>query len=477
MAGLALILIPQSYLYFLYTDTEDGRTIFNPFSHFGAPLDHNSTQSKAPNSQRRSNLISPLYQATMKASTILGWKYLVSKIHPPLPMNQRESQKLLSALKSSFQRHLDREHPRSVSMDGGTVDHHIHSILANPLFSVKPKRRASSANHFDGHVESLSQLRHLMKQPMDYFKDEISAGTATLGSAKTCLTAQLQKALASPKENRSKALRSSGAGAVVLNWLWSSPGAKSDFFLLDKAFIKSLMPFLNAESHEKLIWYWIKRLQEKIENEPSTIKRPQARMMQAIILHYFLKSEVLYGAGLSSAMEVFFRGVVGIPSWSGISSNDAKAILEQAGRYMMLNIVQNPSSATAVLWNSFIPSSDVWSSSPRLHKELLGLYFSEAANTALKFIKEQNIYDIKNLNRSQRQDMFRLNLKAAELLLSQGLEVKAAWVMGFLQTHFAIEIGYSAQDMSSEACRLGKQQRQRHSEECSLRLLDTLAVH
>lgn len=156
----------------------------------------------------------------MKASTVLYWKYLLSKIHPPLPVDKRDYERMLSALQASFQRRLDRDYPRVTSEERTTVDDHIQSILVNPLFSIKPKRQLTCRNHFYGHVESLSQLRYLMRQPMDHFKDEIAAGTATLGSAKTCLTAELQKALASPKESRRQSLKHSEAGSTVLNWLW-----------------------------------------------------------------------------------------------------------------------------------------------------------------------------------------------------------------------------------------------------------------
>lgn len=411
----------------------------------------------------------------MKASTILCWKYLVSKIHPPLPMDNRESERMLSALKASFQHRLDRDYPRVTSEERTTIDDHIQSILVNPLFSIKPKRQITYQNHFHGHVKSLSQLRHLMRQPMDHFKDEIAAGTATLGSAKTCLTAELQKALASPKETR-QSLRHSEAGSTVLNWLWSSSGTETGYFLLDQAFMKRLMPFLDAVSHEKLIWCWMQLLQKRIRNETSEIKCVQIRTMQSRILHYFLKSEILYGDGLNSAINIFLRGIVDISNWSGLYSSDVNAILERAGRYLMLDMIENPAAITTELWASFCQTTSVWSSSPRLYSELPALHRSGSIKHALAFLTNLDTHEIARLNGNQRIDMTRLSLKTVELLLSQELGTKAEWVMRFLQSNFANEIGYMALYTSSETFRTRKEQLQIQSEESSLRLLDTLGV-
>lgn len=422
-------------------------------------------------------LFSRRQPSTMKASTILCWKYLVSKIHPPLPMDKRESERMLSALKASFQHRLDRDYPRVTSGERTTIDDHIQSILVNPLFSIKPKRQIAYQNHFHGHVESLSQLRQLMRQPMDHFKNEIAAGTATLGSAKTCLTAELQRALASPKESRGQSLKYSEAGSTVLNWLWASSRAETGFFLLDRAFMKRLIPFLDAVCHEKLIWHWMQLLQKRIRNETSEIKRLQIRTMQSRILHYFLKSEILYGAGLNSAIGIFLRGIADISTWSGLSSGDTNAILERAGRQLMLDMIKNPASISTELWASLCQTCSIWSSSPRLHSELLAMHRSGSIKHALAFLTDLDTHEIARLHRNLRIDMIRLSLKTIELLLSQEFGTKAAWVMRFLQSNFANEIGYMALDTSSEIFRKRKEQLQIQCEESSLRLLDTLGIH
>src|SRR5690348_15716553 len=92
---------------------------------------------------------------------------LASKIHPQLPLSPRESQQLLTLLTTSFRAHLDREHPLPESSQNrhtqkptgsnarrasspaqatssyASATQHIDSILTNPLFAVKPRRRGS----------------------------------------------------------------------------------------------------------------------------------------------------------------------------------------------------------------------------------------------------------------------------------------------------------------------------------------------
>lgn len=47
----------------------------------------------------------------MRVTNPLLLKSLISKIHPQLPLNARESDQLLNILKTSFRKHLDVVHP------------------------------------------------------------------------------------------------------------------------------------------------------------------------------------------------------------------------------------------------------------------------------------------------------------------------------------------------------------------------------
>ena len=85
-------------------------------------------------------------------------KSLVSKLHPQLPLSPKESQRLLTALTSSFRKQLDEAHPRQAQDEDvrpkldrmGPVnpgyhglhtssvsfaDKHLASVLTNPLLA------------------------------------------------------------------------------------------------------------------------------------------------------------------------------------------------------------------------------------------------------------------------------------------------------------------------------------------------------
>lgn len=375
------------------------------------------------------------------------------------------------AFNSSFQRHLDREYPEAMSWHRSHVRQHIQSVLDNPLIGGSRK----PCNHFDGHVKSLSQLRHLMKRPMDHFKHEVDAGTATIESAKMCLTAQLQLARASADKPAS--LPSSGAGSIVLNWMCSLPAASAELLLLDRPLVKLLAAVLNTESNEKMIWHWIKLLQREVRNEPSRPKRQLIYVTQSMITRSFLENEIK-NASLGSAVDVFVRGVAEMVPWQN------NHILMRPGRFLMLHILNEPSLIPTSKLDSFIQTVRVWSKTPQVHQMLLELYRPQYTNlgAALSFLAELDVDGVASLKtrgpRHRREDLVRLSLKVAELLQSFGSEQKVRWVMDFLRTNFAVEIGLSDPDVSPPIRYKESRGKQPPPsvEESSLRLLDSLAV-
>lgn len=396
-------------------------------------------------------------------------------------MDRRASVKLLSALQDSFRQHLNREHPSAASEDRRSVDCHFQTILENPLFSVKPKRRKV---HRLG-IESTDQLGHVLKRPVEYIKDEIAAGTATVAMAQTCLSAQLLKANASQSHGQREPARSSGAGSVIVHWLWSSPVAEAEFLMQHPYYLQLLMRFLNAEGLEHLVWHWMKRLQKTIDENKTATNLFNIPGAQAMILRCFLRAEVKHGAGLNSAMDVFLRGVKGIPTWSGLSSIDVVAILKRGGRCLMYQIIEcrDLTSLNTELLHSLIQTGDIWSTSPQLHQALLGLYHPKPINIdvtlrfALDLLDKIDHHEIAKSKRSHRLDMVSLSLRLTKLLLSKGSETEAARVMRFLETHFPGEIGYSPPDPSLKSHQVKWQQRKQQFEETNLRILDVFAIH
>lgn len=401
----------------------------------------------------------------------------MSKIHPPLPMTPQESRKLLLKFNSSFRRHLDREYPEIMSENRRLVPQHLQSILDNPLIGGSRK----PCNHFDGHVESLSQLRQLMKRPMDHFKDEVAAGTATVESAKLCLIAQLQLARAS--SDKPLSLRSSGAAAIVLEWMCSLQATRLELPALDTRLVDLLGEVLSAEGNPNMLWYWIKQLNEKSRNELSKPKRQWNYVTQTFIIRSFLSNEIK-NAGLSSAVDVFIRGALEISSWSKGSIDIVNHILRRPGRFLMLEILNRASLVPTLQLNAFIGIIPVWSPTPQVHQILLDIHRPQCSNigAALKFLAELDVDDIVRLGNRfpqtyQRRDLVRLSLKVAELLLSSGSEQELRWVMEFLRTNFAAEICSPDQVRRRQRNTTSREQQQQSAEKSCLHLLNSLAVH
>ncbi|KAF2396234.1 hypothetical protein EJ06DRAFT_484100, partial [Trichodelitschia bisporula] len=96
----------------------------------------------------------------MQSSKSSALRALTSKIHLQLPLDPRESQKLLGVLTSSFQQQLDRHHPIGAPLEDhvkasrrtsrsappplhvssqASALNHFNSLLSNPLLAHKPR--------------------------------------------------------------------------------------------------------------------------------------------------------------------------------------------------------------------------------------------------------------------------------------------------------------------------------------------------
>lgn len=411
----------------------------------------------------------------MKTSTILCWKYWISKVHPPLPLTPLQSQKLLKKFNTSFRRVLDREYPEVMSGNRTHVQQHIQSVLESPLI----RGRGTPRNHFDGHVESLSQLRSFMRRPMDHFKNQVAAGTATVESAKMCLTAQLQ--LASASSHKSRPLQPFGAGSIVLEWMRSLPAVKMELISLDLELINLLTTVLNAEGNESMIWQWIMLWQQRASNESSNWKRVCIIKVQTVIFRSFLEIEIKT-AGLNAAVDVFLRGVVEISSWSVVSTVNLNLILGRPGRFLIFQILGGSSLIPTLQLKSFIQTISLWHPQARVHRILLELYRRQCTNkdTARKFLAQLDADGIaKSENLNQRSVLLHTRRKVAELLLSSGSEQEVRWVKEYLRANYnaLIDISDPAAPPPVRDTDLQIKQQEETAEESSLRLLDSLAVH
>ncbi|GAB1729627.1 hypothetical protein NU195Hw_g854t1 [Hortaea werneckii] len=253
----------------------------------------------------------------MRGSTVLqGFKDWASKFHPQLPLTQRESNRLLTALTTSFRSHLDKAHPRAAeepsklqdSANGQvprTSNHAIHSSAAfadKHLSSVltdlagpprrKPTTTVSKADQDFANAQMELQ-KNPAKDPVQLLEDYEKDGNASVAIARLCLE-QYEKSLEGlAQDQKAHQIQKTQAGRRVLLWLWETGRYQQPEFVDDRVFIDKLVPFLLKEGWESYLWEWIEldQILAEGDNEYSGVKkmyhryRWKGRLLRAMVAH------------------------------------------------------------------------------------------------------------------------------------------------------------------------------------------------
>ncbi|KAL8959973.1 MAG: hypothetical protein Q9193_003246 [Seirophora villosa] len=387
----------------------------------------------------------------MKQSLIQTWKFLTSKLHQPLPLNHRESHKLLTLLNDSFKRKLDRVFPPGLADTNQSPDDHFQAMLKSPLFNVNRARPPSSRDwkmHFEQNVTQTRELVFSVNQPAEYFRQQVATGAANMASAKLALVNQIAKAL---RSNDTKAsIRASEMGSLMANWLWSSGQYERVEFLKDRKFIARLLPFLVAEGQYKPIWEWLQRSQLMAATSVNA----------GILLHedreHFIKklvqSEVLYGQGLQSAIQMFLTILRSTthPSPAALPCKSCQPNY-RAGMYLTWSLVARSMSSAVEesVIDSFDRSLESWA-----HKRLANSCRSlmqllrpqqRASVHAAQLVSTIDMWEA-HLRPNKRRVLLCVSLKTIETFLANGALKEAAQVMRTLQLRFGRELGIPAAD-------------------------------
>jgi len=407
----------------------------------------------------------------MKTTLVLHWRALVSKIHPPLPMSPRESLKVLTLLNASLNRHLDLAYPPGLGDQAHSPNNHVRSILASPLFRTMPRfRQSRHARPKSKGPPSLDSM-HLMKNPMAYFQENIAAGMADLELAKLSLEIQKKNCLASPTGNVRKSLKNTGAGSIMLNWLWSSGMEENLDFMRDTGFTKQLIVFLVAEKCHDRVVMWLRRIYEDPNFSPEATKKAIGPVLLQLI-----KSENWYGNGLGSAIGLFLdlleeRGAME-PSSKGLYPE-----FRAAGRYIALAIPDSTESTIVAgnLVNVFLKSVKRWAVRPSFEYAWLNIHHPKQPNPngTLQYLEAVSAKNIMEPSGPRRLRVVRMSLQAADAFIHHGDRASASWIRAILESHFAEDIGYE----NAPKLELPTTRDETREEEVSLHLLGQLAVH
>lgn len=413
----------------------------------------------------------------MKTSVAHTWKSLASKLHPPLSMSPRESQRLLSLLNASFKQQLDREHSADSSSNEHYANLHLQSILTDPLFDAKPRMRASLSNERQSNGKRLEQLQIHKKRPMDAFKERVSQGIADLETANFFLRTQYQDCLASPAATPREAMQSSRVASTILQWLWSSGMEDSGKFLKDQEFVTRLVPFLVVEGQHSHILRWL-HLCTKPEQTPfSSLHGLDTNRIQAFLFAKLIKEETRIGGGLESAITLFCRTVADLRS-SGCTMSAMQTGAIQAAWILTKAILRLPNAAESEprIVRPFLATMKNVHVDPQLSATIC-VFFQKRPDPQPALTYFQNTFTMaKAYPRVERRlHLVHLGLRAADLFLQDSRQTEALWIMDFLQTNFPQELG-SPMSQNRKVFVADDPEKMSRREEKSLHLLDTLAV-
>ncbi|KAL8647231.1 MAG: hypothetical protein Q9210_005681 [Variospora velana] len=384
----------------------------------------------------------------MKQTLSQSWKFLTSKLHKPLPLNHRESQKLLNLLSDSFKRNFDREFPPGLADTDHSPDDHFQSLLKSPLLSVNRIRRSSTLDRKMDIKQDAAQVRDLVfavKQPAESFRQRVATGAANMASAKLALDNQMKKALASASVDAKDSIRASEMGSIMTNWLWSTGRCEDLKFFKDRDFVDRLMPFLVAEGQYKPIWEWLQRSQHiaaPSRNAGSLLHRDVGYFIKKLV-----QSEGLYGQGLQSAIQMFLTNLRSMAQQSPAPLQYTLSELNYpAGVYLIWLLVAQSTSSRVdeSVIHGFDGSLESW-----VHRRLVACYRSliqllrpqqRASVQAAQLVSAIESCETQ-VTRKERLILIRVGLKAVEIFLANDSLKEAAQVMKTLQLRFGAELG------------------------------------
>ena len=390
------------------------------------------------------------YTPTMRQTLHQSWKFLASKIHQPLPLNRRESQKLLARLNESFHRSLDRQYPHDLGTLEPSPDYHIKRVLQSPLFNSNrpqsPQARKVEADN-DNDTRNVTDLGYALEHPVEWFQQQVSAGTADLKGATAALNTSHNRSLASASLDRRKSMASLGIGSVVNNWLWSSGHSDRLDFVRHHEFVRRFIPFLVVEGLYKQVWEWLQRLQLLSARQGRETATLETRVLQSDadrFLFHVLRSEAKYGFGLQSAIQMFLTSLhVTMP---GSSPLVAQKIYISGGRDLVGCLARGKGSDQVgdPVIADFLRSVKQWSSGTmrQAYQALIQLSHPREPDTSIALQLLPRFLSIDTFILDQlRPTIIRVGLKTVEVLLAQGSVEEASGLMKSLQTKFDAELG------------------------------------
>jgi hypothetical protein len=293
----------------------------------------------------------------MKGSAVSqSFKVLASKINNQAPLGQRESNRLLNALTSSFRKHLDEAHPsrshedstRPAVKDGSEAvhrhafpssntlaDQHMASVLTNPLLVKTARSQAHPKPELDASTAA-AELKD-GANPFELLEKYHAKGYATVDVALSCMKTFRRAIKGLTYEEQVAKVQEQEAGKRLLSWLWNSDVLQSQAFADSLQIQDGLVWLVMMEGHEAFLWSWL----------DSDLELPQSLMVKG---HqdsrnngHFWKSRIIYAMVMTNlgpphkgarsadaALEVYFRAVQHVQQRRNAGVRDRMTLVTRA---------------------------------------------------------------------------------------------------------------------------------------------------
>ncbi|KAF2199059.1 hypothetical protein GQ43DRAFT_377166 [Delitschia confertaspora ATCC 74209] len=380
-----------------------------------------------------------------------AFSILSSKIHPQLPLTPREHQQLLNLLTTSFRQRLDREHPLNErdhshnshlqKLKGADIQpspqppssqavaiKHLDTILSNPLFAVRPTRRASDPL-------IVGDALQILRDPLSWFLEEIAVGKADIKKALICLDILEKNA---PGNGASQTPQDRGPGTVIAEWIWSSGQENSLAFLGSRKLVELLVPQLVKEGKQNILWRWFQH-RHKREAEEAIVDTSQIRYFRTRVLLNMVLAQIRSETSLDGAVATFLRAMrlLQDPLKSYISVLE----LAPAGIAIFERIVRpsydSHSDLAPSSYDSFLQGMHFW---VRGWQQLLPAILQVQhpsrpdAGPGLRYLR--NWDTTRPIARKAQPFLTQLSLGVARQLLAEEKYADAQWVLEFVKTNF-----------------------------------------
>ena len=395
----------------------------------------------------------------MKGSFILNFRPWAA-LNPPLPRSRQESEKLLTALTTSFRRQLDREYPSlhhstdhpqnseepvNINSSAHVADKHLSSILNNPLFKVAPSKEAIS------HKTPSEQKKLMTAYPMAVLDNLLASGSPSVGHVASCLRCQLQLMLTSKagRADAKRLMRDSNAGSKVLAWFWASNSESRKMILSCSALQYHLMKFVAAEGQQDIIMAWIHMLiKDDVGSQSGWIKEYSTWQSFRRILMAFMAGEKSFGNGLGSAIDYYLqicRMHSSLVDASGIPSTNAgeqlRAVCRHLRQWIIIAAHKQTEEIPARTYEEFMNVTSTMTT-PTLSFASIPIYHPTSPDVKQFVQFTQNLTTGAYTSWEQRKkDVFRrISIDAINILNKQG-ESNQAMTLAYVVQDFEHSLG------------------------------------